>query len=56
MGLELISMQVYVKNTELGYIIVCLYMDDMIIIENSKHMTRSTKDTLSSLFDIKDLV
>ena len=46
---------VYVKDTKLGYVIVCLYVDDMIIVGNDDKMMASTKNILNSRFDIKDM-
>ena len=46
---------VYVKNIEHGYVILCLYVDDMPIVGNDDKMITSTKNMLNSRFDIKDL-
>ncbi|TLX69534.1 hypothetical protein E9993_22935, partial [Labilibacter sediminis] len=46
---------VYVKNTTHGYVILCLYVDDMLIIGSNDKMIRSTKDMLKSKFDMKDM-
>ena len=46
---------VYVKDTELGYVIVCLYVDDMLIIGSDDKMITSTKSMFNSRFDIKDM-
>ena len=46
---------VYVKNTENGYIILCLYIDDMLIVGSDYNMIKSTKKMLNSNFDIKDM-
>ena len=46
---------VYVKNTTKGYVIVCLYVDDMLIIGSNNYMITSTKNLLMSKFDMKDL-
>ena len=46
---------VYVKTTQKGYVIVCLYVDNMLIIGNNTEMIRITKQFLSSRFDIKDM-
>ena len=46
---------VYVKDTEHGYVIVCLYIDDMFIVDSDDKMITSTKNMLNSRFDIKDL-
>ena len=46
---------VYVKDTKLGYVIVCLYLDEMIIVGSDDKMTASTKNILNSRFDMKDM-
>ena len=46
---------VYVKNNQKGYVIVCLYVDDMLIIGSDTNMIKMTKQMLSSRFDMKDL-
>ena len=46
---------VYVKNTEHGYVIVCLYVDEMFIVGNDDKMITSTKNILNSRFEMKDL-
>ena len=46
---------VYVKDTELGYVIVCLYVDDMLIIGSDDKMITSTKNMFNSRCDIKDM-
>ena len=38
---------VYVKNTENGYIILCLYVDDMLIVGSNDNMIKSTKKMLN---------
>ena len=43
------------KNTENGCIILCLYIDDMLIISSNNKMIKSTKDMLNSSFDMKDM-
>ena len=45
----------YVKNTEHGYVIVCLSIDDMLIISGDDKMVTSTKNMLNSRFDMKDM-
>ena len=45
----------YIKYTDIGYVIVCLYVDDLLILGNNKAIITSTKDMLSSRFDMKDL-
>nr|GEV48932.1 zinc finger, CCHC-type [Tanacetum cinerariifolium] len=46
---------VYVKDTSSGYVILCLYVDDMLIVGSNDKMIKSTKDMLKSKFDIKDI-
>ncbi|GJV37166.1 TMV resistance protein N [Tanacetum coccineum] len=46
---------VYVKDTSVGYVILCLYVDDMLIIGSNDKIIRSTKDMLKSKFDMKDM-
>ena len=46
---------VYVKNTDDGYVILCLYVDDMLITGSNDRMIKSTKDMLNSRFDMKDM-
>ena len=46
---------VYVKDTKYRYIIVCLYVNDMLIISSNDKMITSTKNMLNSRFDMKDL-
>ena len=44
----------YVKDIEHGYVIVCLYVDDMFIANSDDKMITSTKNMLNSRFDMKD--
>ena len=46
---------VYVKDTENGYVILCLYVDDMLIVGSNDKMVKSTKDMFNSKFDMKDM-
>ncbi|GJT59507.1 retrovirus-related pol polyprotein from transposon TNT 1-94 [Tanacetum coccineum] len=46
---------VYVKDTSSGYVILCLYVDDMLIVGSNDKMITSTKDMLKSQFDMKDM-
>ena len=46
---------VYVKDTEYEYIIVCLYVDDMLLVGIIDKMITSTKNMLNSRFDMEDL-
>jgi len=46
---------VYVKNTNKSYVIVCIYVDDILILDNNDWMIKSIKKILTNKFDIKDL-
>ncbi|KAH9736282.1 hypothetical protein KPL71_018042 [Citrus sinensis] len=46
---------VYVKETENGYVILCLYVDDMLIVGSNDDMIKSTKNMLKSKFDMKNI-
>ncbi|KAJ9566473.1 hypothetical protein OSB04_002439 [Centaurea solstitialis] len=46
---------VNMKDTTHGYVILCLYVDDMLIIDSDDKMIRSTKDLLKLKFDMKIL-
>ena len=46
---------VYIKNTYKGYVIVCLYADDMLIIGSNNDMIKTTKKMLNKHFDMKDM-
>ena len=46
---------VYVKDTSKGYVMLCLYVDDMLIVGSNDRMIRSTKDMLKARFDMKDM-
>ena len=46
---------VYVKDTKDGYVILCLYVDDMLIICSNDKMVKSTKEILHSRFHMKDM-
>ena len=46
---------VYILKTEYGYVILYLYVDDMLIIGSDDKMIKSTKDMLKSKFDMKDM-
>ncbi len=45
---------VYMISTKKGSVIVCLYVDDMLIFDSNLEMIQSTKKILTSKFDIKD--
>ena len=40
---------------EHGYVIICLYVDDMLIISSDDKMITSTKNMLNSRFDMKEM-
>lgn len=46
---------IYYKCTPSGYISLCLYVDDMLIIGSNKDIIQQTKNMLSGHFDMKDL-
>lgn len=46
---------IYVKITNYGYVLMCLYVDDILIIGSNERMVKSTKDMLNSRFDMKDM-
>ena len=46
---------VCVKDVEHGYVIVCLYVDNMLIISSDDKMITSTKNMLNSRFHMKDM-
>ena len=46
---------VYIKNVMNHQVIVCLYVDDMLIISKEIDDINATKRMLSSKFDMKDL-
>jgi hypothetical protein len=47
---------IYVKkNTDKGYVIVYLYVEDILILGSNDHMIKSTKKMLTNKFDMKDL-
>ncbi|KAK3032268.1 hypothetical protein RJ639_037442 [Escallonia herrerae] len=46
---------VYAKGMEKGYVIVCLYVDDMLIIGSNNGFIKATKKMLTSKFGMKDM-
>ena len=46
---------VYIKDTANGYVIMCLYIDDMLIIDSNNDIIKATKRMLINKFNIKDL-
>ena len=46
---------VYMKDTRNGYVILCLYVDDMLIVGSNEYMINTTKKLLNFQFDMKDM-
>ena len=46
---------VYVKDTEHGYVIICLFVDEMLIVNSDDKMIISTKTMFNSRFDMKNM-
>ena len=46
---------VYVKNTEHGFVIICLYVDDILIMGSNNEVIKTTKEMFNIKFDMKDL-
>ncbi|KAA3466399.1 Zinc finger, CCHC-type [Gossypium australe] len=46
---------VIVKSTDIEYIILCLYVDDILIVGSNNEMVKRTKDMLNSKIDMKDM-
>ena len=46
---------VYVKNTEHGSVIICLYVDDMLIMGSNNEVLKTTKKMFNNKFNMKDL-
>jgi hypothetical protein len=46
---------VYIKNTYKNYVIVCFYVDDILILGINDHIIKSTKKVLTNKFDKKNL-
>ena len=46
---------IYIKDTENGYVILCLYVDDILIVGSDDKMVTSTKKLLNSKFGMKDM-
>ena len=44
---------IYMKSTDKGYVIICLYVDNMLIIGSNIEMIKTTKKILNSKFDMK---
>ncbi|KAK3016694.1 hypothetical protein RJ639_007099 [Escallonia herrerae] len=43
------------QGAEIGYVIVCLYVDDMLIIGSNNEFIKATKKILTSKFEMKDM-
>ena len=46
---------VCVKNTERGFVIICLYVDDILIMGSNNEIIKTTKEMFNNKFDMKDL-
>ena len=46
---------VYIKDIDKEYVILYLYVDDMIIIDSNDKVIKSNKDMLNSKFHMKDM-
>ncbi|KAL0554292.1 hypothetical protein IC582_008210 [Cucumis melo] len=46
---------VYVKSNQNDHVIVCLYVDDMLIIGSSINIIKTTKQMLANKFETKDM-
>lgn len=46
---------VYTTRTKDGFVFVCLYVDDMLIIGSNIGMIKSTKKILTNNFDMEDM-
>ena len=46
---------VYVKNTGHGFVIICLYVDDILIMGSNNEVIKTTKEMFNNKFDMKDL-
>ena len=47
--------RVYVNDTDEGYVILCLYVDVMIIVGSNDKVIWSTNNMLNSKFDMKNM-
>ena len=45
----------YIKHSNIGFIILSLYVDDILIVGNDKKLIDDTKKWLSSNFEMKDM-
>ncbi|MBW1279442.1 hypothetical protein KYD79_27090, partial [Escherichia coli] len=46
---------IYIKCTPHGYVLLCLYVDDMLIIGSNNDMINQTKNLLHRQFEMKDM-
>jgi Reverse transcriptase (RNA-dependent DNA polymerase) len=46
---------VYVKRSKNKFVILSLYVDDMLLVSNNKEYVQTIKELLSSNFDMKDM-
>ena len=46
---------IYFKCTPSGYVLLCLYIDDILIIGSNRVIIQRTKNMLHSQFDMKDM-
>ena len=46
---------VYLKNTERGFVIICLYVDDILIMGSNNEVIKTTKEMFNNKFSMKDL-
>lgn len=46
---------IYVKETENDYVILCIYINDMLIVQSDDKMAKFTRNILKSSFDMKDI-
>lgn len=46
-------MYLSIKDTKNGYVILCLYIYDLLIVDSNNRVIKSTKDMLNSIFDTK---
>ena len=46
---------VYVKNTKHGFVIICFYVDDILIMGRNNEVIKTTMEMFNNKFDMKDL-
>ena len=46
---------VYIKDIGNGYVILCLYVDDILIVGSNNKVVKSTKNMLNLKFDMKEM-